>query len=209
MSGMQPPRSGVSRRWFLGSVVAAAAGVTATTAGQAVPGLRALDVLGPRTPGRGQGLQRLPVNRTSGAAGVHAAATSPDCRLRVTGAVTTPLELTVQELEDQAQHTVDLPLTCVEGWSVGARWTGIRLRDLLQQVGARHGAEVRVESLEAGGLYRTSHVNSSHAWSSSTVLATAVDGQRLDLDHGYPLRLLAPSRPGVLQTKWLSEVVVL
>ena len=199
----------MSRRWFLGSVVAAAAGVTATTAGQTVPGLSELNVLGPRTPGRGQGLQRLPVNRTAGAAGVHSAASSPDYRLRVTGAVARPLELTVQELEDQARHTVDLPLTCVEGWSVGAHWTGIRLRDLLQQAGAEHGCEVRVESLEAGGLYRTSHVNSAHAWSSSTVLATAVDGQRLDLDHGYPLRLLAPSRPGVLQTKWLSEVVVL
>lgn len=209
MSGGQPPRTGVSRRWFLGSVAAAAAGVTVTTAGQAVPALSALDVLGPRTPGRGQGLQRLPVNRTAGAAAVHAAATSPDYRLRVTGAVARPLVLTVPELEQQARHTVDLPLTCVEGWSVGARWTGVRLRDLLQQAGAAPGAEVRVESLEAGGLYRTSHVNSSHAWSGSTLLATAVDGQRLDLDHGYPLRLLAPSRPGVLQTKWLSEVVVL
>ena len=81
----------------------------------------------------------------------------------------------------------------------------MRLRDLLQAAGARPGSQVRVESLEAGGLYRTSHLNSSHAWSPSTVLATAVNGQRLDLDHGYPLRLLAPNRPGVLQTKWLKR----
>lgn len=202
-------RTGVSRRWFLGGVVAAAAGVTVTTAGQTVPALRALDVLGARKPGQGTGVAALPVNRTADAARVAAAAMSPNYRLRVTGAVPHPLELTVTELESQAFHTVDLPLTCVEGWSVGARWTGLRLRDLLLAAGARQGSQVRVESLEAGGLYRTSHVNSSHAWSSSTVLATAVNGRRLDLDHGYPLRLLAPNRPGVLQTKWLREVVVL
>lgn len=202
-------RAEVSRRWFLGSVVAAAAGITATTAGQTVPALRALNVLGPRTPGVGSGLQALPVNRTSGAARVSGAALSSDYRLRVTGAVARPLELTLAELEDQARYTVDLPLTCVEGWSVGARWTGLRLRDLLLSAGARPGSDVRVESLEARGAYRTSHVDASHAWSRSTVLATAVDDQRLDLDHGYPLRLLAPNRPGVLQTKWLGEVVVL
>lgn len=57
----RPP--GISRRWFLGSVVLAAAGVTATTAGQTVPVLRGVDVLAARTPGRGTGLQRVPVNR--------------------------------------------------------------------------------------------------------------------------------------------------
>ena len=199
----------VSRRWFLGSVVAAAAGVTATTAGQAVPALDALNVLGPRTPGRGRGLQALPVNRSSAAAGTRAAATSPDYRLRVTGAVARALELTLAELEERAQHTVDLPLTCVEGWSVGARWSGLRLRDLLLAAGAEPGSDVRVESLEANGPYRSSHVDGGHAWSPSTVLATAVGGERMDLDHGYPVRLLAPNRPGVLQTKWLGEVVVL
>lgn len=202
-------REGVSRRWFLGSVVAAAAGVTVTTAGQSVPWLSATNVLGARTPGKGTGLHRLPVNRTHGAAGVAAAASSPDYRLRVSGAVARPLELSLQELESAPQHTLSLPLTCVEGWSVGATWTGLRLRDLLRQAGAQPGSQVRVESLEQGGLYRSSQLNPSHAWSPSTVLVTSVDGQRLDLDHGYPLRLLAPSRPGVLQTKWLSEVVVL
>lgn len=200
---------GLSRRWFLGSVVGAAAAVTLTTAGQAVPGLAALDVLGPRTPGRGTGLQRLPVNRTGGAAGVAALATSADYRLRVTGAVRRPLELTLAELLTRPRHSVDLPLTCVEGWSVGATWTGLRLADLLREAGAEPGSDVRVESLEARGPYRSSHLTAGHAWSSATLLATAVEKQSLDLDHGYPVRLLAPDRPGVLQTKWLREVVVL
>ena len=206
---MSEQRSGISRRFFLGGVVAAVAGVTATTAGQTVPALDRLNVLGPRTPGRGTGLQALPVNRSAAAAEVADVAMSPDYRLRVTGAVDRPLELTVAELEELATDTVELPMTCVEGWSVQAQWTGIGLRDLLVSAGAREGSEVRVESIEQGGLYRASHLTGGHAWSRSTVLATGVNGERLDLDHGYPVRLVAPSRPGVLQTKWLQEVVVL
>lgn len=200
---------GISRRWFLGSVVAAAAGITATTAGQAVPALDAVNVLGPRAPGRGTGLRALPVNRTANAARVSDAATAPEYRLRVTGAVARPMELALEELERLAQDSVDLPLTCVEGWSVGARWSGIGLRRLLLAAGAREGSEVRVESLETEGLYRASHLTGGHAWSPDTILATAANGERLDLDHGYPLRLVAPNRPGVLQTKWLTAVVVL
>jgi len=29
------------------------------------------------------------------------------------------------------------------------------------------------------------------------------------MDHGYPARMIAPGRPGVLQTKWLSKLEVM
>ena len=43
---------------------------------------------------------------------------------------------------------------------------------------------------------------------SAALLATHLNGERLNLDHGYPLRLIAPNRPGVLQTKWLHRMEV-
>ena len=43
----------------------------------------------------------------------------------------------------------------------------------------------------------------------AALLATHLNGERLDLDHGYPLRLIAPNRPGVLNTKWLARIEVL
>jgi DMSO/TMAO reductase YedYZ molybdopterin-dependent catalytic subunit len=42
-----------------------------------------------------------------------------------------------------------------------------------------------------------------------TLLALQLDGEPLHPDHGYPLRLIAPNRPGVLQTKWVTRLVVL
>ena len=44
---------------------------------------------------------------------------------------------------------------------------------------------------------------------SAAILATHLNGQRLDVDHGYPLRLIAPNRAGVFNTKWLNRIEVL
>jgi DMSO/TMAO reductase YedYZ molybdopterin-dependent catalytic subunit len=103
---------------------------------------------------------------------------------------------------------VTLPITCVEGWSADGTWHGPRLRDLLDAAGIPPDATVRVESLEARGGYRASEVRPPHARDPLTLLATGLNGADLDLDHGYPARLIAPDRPGVLQTKWVHRVVM-
>ncbi|MEP7092226.1 MAG: molybdopterin-dependent oxidoreductase [Nocardioidaceae bacterium] len=35
-----------------------------------------------------------------------------------------------------------------------------------------------------------------------------LNGEALSIDHGYPARLIAPNRPGVLQTKWVARIEV-
>jgi len=40
------------------------------------------------------------------------------------------------------------------------------------------------------------------------MLAVALNGAPLHIDHGFPARLIGPNRPGVQQTKWVSRVVV-
>ncbi|SDL94633.1 Oxidoreductase molybdopterin binding domain-containing protein [Nonomuraea maritima] len=191
------------RRRFL-FTVAAACGVTAlVTAGETVTPLRSLAVLAPRDPRVGP--QGVPVNRSAAAAGVVA---DPDYRLQVTGAVRTPLSLTYTDLVRMPQHTVHLPIACVEGWSVECEWTGVRLRDLLRSAGVAPDAFVTVESLEQRGGYRSSEVRPPHWNDPLTLLALQLNGQPLRLDHGFPVRLIAPNRPGALQTKWIKEVRV-
>lgn len=43
----------------------------------------------------------------------------------------------------------------------------------------------------------------------ATLLALQVGGEELHLDHGFPVRLIAPNNPGVPQTKWVGTVEVL
>lgn len=195
-----------ARRRFLTLVGAGSATLVALTAGMTVPGLERLALLAPRRPSTGP--QGVPVNKTAAEANVVTKATDVTYRLVVTGAVTTALSLDLATLRAMPQREAELPISCVEGWSASARWRGVPLRDLLDLAGARPGAEVTVRSLEEAGLYGQSDLLAAHVTDADTLLALELNGEVLDLDHGYPLRLIAPNRPGVQQTKWLAEIEV-
>ncbi|WP_242614700.1 molybdopterin-dependent oxidoreductase [Actinomadura roseirufa] len=203
---MTRPQDAVGRRAFLGTVAAASGVITLTTVGEAYSPLARLAVLAPRRPGLGP--QGLPVNKSAAHAGVTVLARDPGWRLTVTGRVERELSLSPAGLRELPARTVRLPITCVEGWSAQATWEGVRLRDVLRMAGVDDDARVRVESLEPGGLYRTSEVDPPHWRDPLTLLALGLNGEQLDLDHGYPCRLIAPNRPGVMQTKWVHRVVV-
>jgi DMSO/TMAO reductase YedYZ molybdopterin-dependent catalytic subunit len=51
-------------------------------------------------------------------------------------------------------------------------------------------------------------VESPHARNELTLIALRLFGEPLDIEHGYPCRLIAPNRPGVLQTKWHGRITV-
>ena len=199
--------NGLSRRGFLGTVAAASGLLTVTTVGQTFPPLRRLAVLAPRDPAVGP--QGYPVNRGAVNAGVVDLARSPAYRLVVDGRVDTPLSLDLDQLLALPTSSGRLPIACVEGWSYSAGWRGVAVRDLLSIAGAEPDRTVLLESLEPQGVYRTSTLNPGQAADRHTLLATHLDGEPLDIDHGFPCRLIAPNRPGVLQTKWVTRVTVL
>ena len=72
----------------------------------------------------------------------------------------------------------------------------------------RPGATSRSSSLQERGAFRRTALPGNVADDPRTLLALGLDGEPLAIDHGYPRRLIAPNRPGVLQTKWVSSMEV-
>ncbi|MGH9165787.1 MAG: molybdopterin-dependent oxidoreductase [Acidimicrobiales bacterium] len=203
-----PASAGLNRRSFLATVAGSSAILTLATIGQTVRPLRRLSVLAPRLPTRGP--QGYPVNKSFASSAIAPRAVDPEAyALYVEGAVPVPLRFSLQELRALPLRESTLPIQCVEGWSFSARWRGVALAELLERAGAKAGAEVRIESIQKGGPYRTSPLNADQAHDPDTLLALELDGEPLAPDHGFPVRLIAPNRPGVQQTKWVSKVVVL
>jgi DMSO/TMAO reductase YedYZ molybdopterin-dependent catalytic subunit len=83
----------------------------------------------------------------------------------------------------------------------------VAVRDILAAAGVAAG-RVEVVSREAVGRYRRSTLRGPVLTDPDTMLALRVDGDALTLDHGAPFRLIAPNRPGVLQTKWVHVLEV-
>lgn len=198
-------RDAHTRRRFLAYVGASASAITVVTVGQTFAPLKELALLAPRDPDVGP--QGFPVNGSAAEAGVIAAITDPNWRMRLVGAVSQPLELSIDDLRSMPQREATLPIACVEGWSANARWRGIQLSSLLDLAGAGPDAWVTVRSSQDGG-FGTADVNTAQSHDPDTLLALEVNGEILSLDHGYPIRLIGPNRPGVMQTKWIREIEV-
>ncbi|HZA05329.1 MAG TPA: molybdopterin-dependent oxidoreductase [Propionibacteriaceae bacterium] len=198
-----PPTPGISRRGVLTATGVGVGIVVLGTVGQSATLLEPLGLLAPRQPSRGP--LGLPVSKTAEEASVVDPASGADWRLEVTGPQ--PYALTLAEVEALPTVEEDLPFAANEGWSTRAHWRGPRLLDLVQRAGGTPSSLVRVFSLEPRGPFNKSTVEGDQL--ARAVLATHLNGQRLSVDHGYPLRLVVPNRAGLFATKWLTRIEVL
>lgn len=196
---------GFPRRTVLTSAYIASGLAALSVAGGSIPWLKKLAVLSPST---GTGPQGVPINRTADAAGITDESIGPNYQLTVVSETTTGT-WSLDELRAMPQTTVRLPITCVEGWSTNADWTGVRIRDLLAEVEAPPESRLRIISLQTRAAFGESVLPTQHSADPLTLLALRLNGEELVRDHGFPCRLIAPSRPGVLQTKWVNRIEVI
>jgi DMSO/TMAO reductase YedYZ molybdopterin-dependent catalytic subunit len=104
------------------------------------------------------------------------------------------------------QHTYELPIACVEGWSTTQAWTGVRLRDLAAAAGAAGAGQVLVKSLQEAGSFNEAVLSASQIEDEESLLALRVNGAEISMDHGFPARVIVPALPGVHNTKWVSSM---
>lgn len=195
-----------NRRSFLTAVTAATAFTVLATAGQSFGWLAPANLFAPRR--QGTGPQGVPVTRTAAEAQVTRSSAGEDWVLTVRTRSGLAM-FTLAQLRSLPQTEHELPVACVEGWTQTARWRGVRVRDLLAAVGAPPDSDLRFTSLEKDGNYRLMTMPAVYSQDELTLLALELNGAPLDLDHGYPARIMAPGRPGVLQTKWVQRMEVL
>ncbi len=150
--------------------------------------------------------------------------------LSVGGKVEKPFSLTLAELSKLEAHAVVNTLECagngrslhrpqVPGvqWGRGAvgtaRFSGPRLRDLLQRAGVKaSGKHVMFRGLDEVPGKVPPFIRSipiEKALDSDTLVATHMNGTPLTKNHGFPARALVPGWIGAASCKWLTEINVL
>jgi DMSO/TMAO reductase YedYZ molybdopterin-dependent catalytic subunit len=95
-----------------------------------------------------------------------------------------------------------------------ARWTGVRLRDLLDRAGVKAGAvAVRFNGLDEpvvdGAPDFMKSLAIDHARDSEVMLAYLMNGEQLPLLNGFPLRLIVPGWYSTYWVKMLNDIEVL
>jgi DMSO/TMAO reductase YedYZ molybdopterin-dependent catalytic subunit len=133
-----------------------------------------------------------------------------DWRLRIHGMVDREVELDFAALIARPLIERDITLTCVSNEVGGdlagnARWIGVPLKPLLEEVGVRPGASQLVSRSADGFTIGTPTqvvVDGRDA-----MLAVAMNGEPLPLAHGFPVRMIVPGLYGyVSATKWVVDL---
>lgn len=96
-------------------------------------------------------------------------------------------------------------------WGLGAvgvaRWSGPRLRDVLELAGVGPGAQFVVpEGLDADRVRRPMPL--SKALEEDTLVALTMNGEPLRVDHGFPARVIVSGWAAVASIKWLGRITV-
>ena len=128
-------------------------------------------------------------------------------RLRVTGLVRRPLELTLADLQALPSTRVVRDFQCVTGWRVpSVPWTGVRLADLLDSAGADQRAHA-VSFRSFDGAY-TESLTMDQARREDVIVAYQLQDKPIGAEHGGPARLYVAPMYGYKSCKWLEEIRV-
>jgi hypothetical protein len=139
----------------------------------------------------------------------------PDWTLTVEGLASGRSEtLTIDDLQTRfRRHDQITRLCCVEGWSAIGWWGGLRFADFLAAYPPAPGAKwAKLESavnLDSDGNedpYFVS-IDLPTARHPQTLLATHQNDRPLSVEHGAPLRLLAPMKLGLKNIKAITKIV--
>ena len=135
-----------------------------------------------------------------------------DWQLRLHGMVDREITVTYQDLVSRRLTEDWVTLCCVSnpvgGDLIGnAFWSGVPIRDLLEEAGVRPGADAVLQTSRDGwncGTPLAALTDDRNA-----MLAVAMNGKPLPVEHGFPVRMVVPGLYGyVSATKWVVDLEV-
>jgi DMSO/TMAO reductase YedYZ molybdopterin-dependent catalytic subunit len=125
-------------------------------------------------------------------------------RLNVTGLAENITNYTYDEIiNDFTNYQKVVNLNCVEGWAVKILWEGIRVKDLLEQVGPM--PEAKVVIFHAYDGYTTSFPI-EYIINNNILMAYKMNDITIPPERGFPFELVAESKWGYKWIKWITEI---
>jgi DMSO/TMAO reductase YedYZ molybdopterin-dependent catalytic subunit len=125
---------------------------------------------------------------------------------KVFGEVENPITLSWDELQELPSTEIELDIHCVTRWSrFDARFRGVHWSELATLVSPKPAGRYVVAHAEQGF---TANVPLAALEDENALIAYEADGEPLTPDHGWPLRLVIPSKYFWKSAKWLRGIEV-
>jgi DMSO/TMAO reductase YedYZ molybdopterin-dependent catalytic subunit len=126
----------------------------------------------------------------------------PDWKLKITGLVENPLELTWEEFLALPHTTMTSDFHCVTTWSrYDNTWEGIHIREILQRARPLPSAKFVLAHSWTG---YTTNLPLENLADDDVMIVFKHDDKDLEPDHGGPVRLIVPKLYAYKSAKWLD-----
>ena len=136
-------------------------------------------------------------------------------RLDIGGLVNKPRSFSLAELKSMPSRTQITRHDCVEGWSCIAKWTGVPLSVVLDQVQERDSARFavfecfdRIGDMFSGMSRYYESIDMMDARHAQTILAWGMNGDDLPVENGAPLRLRVERQLGYKMAKYVRKIIL-
>ena len=131
-----------------------------------------------------------------------------DYRLQIGGLVARPLSLSLADIDRLPRRSQITRHDCVEGWSAIGRWTGTPLGPILHTAGLAASARyILFHCFDTiGGVEYYESIDLIDAFHPQTILAWALNGRRLPVANGAPLRLRVERQLGYKHAKYVKAI---
>lgn len=124
-------------------------------------------------------------------------------QLLVDGLVDSPQQFSYDEVLSYPEYSKVVTIYCVEGWEVKALWTGVRVEDLLSEVGVKD--EVNTVKFYAVDGYTTT-LPLQYVRDNNLLLAYEINNMTLPPEQGFPFQLVAESKWGYKWIRWVNHM---
>ena len=128
-----------------------------------------------------------------------------DYRLELSGLIGDKRPWTVEQLHALPQESQITRHVCIEGWSMIGKWSGPRLGDFLQRVGADLSA--KYVGFQCADGYSGS-IDMPSALHPQTIMAVKFADEIIPPKYGYPFKVRIPTKLGFKNPKWVTAIFV-
>jgi sulfoxide reductase catalytic subunit YedY len=132
-----------------------------------------------------------------------------DYKLKISGLVENPVEISLDELKKMGMEQNITMHHCIQGWSGIAEWGGVPLKKIVELVRPYNSVSTVAfysfgEGLYGGKYYDTHSLD--NCLKPESILAWEMNYKPLSKEHGAPLRLRVENQLGYKMVKWISAI---
>lgn len=132
-----------------------------------------------------------------------------DWKLKIYGLVENPQELSMDKIKEFRKQEQITKHICIQGWTAVAKWGGVRMSEVLELCKPLKDAKYVIfhsYDMDDKGAYFYEGLRLSDMFDKQTILAYEMNGKKLAIEYGAPLRLRCEKKYGYKMAKYLKSI---